>query len=217
MTRSPGGRPLLRRLFVVSFVLATVGCAAGPRLTVSPSQAEFPFAPTPVRVDGRVESSEWAAARSVNVDLADGRRIRVLMQRDRTRFEFAVVGLDGPAIRRVEPQVLFDLWGNRTSTWDDNDWWVSVGQRICFDRGGWDDGDCGRVVPGFEANLFPLERGQAVEIAAEFDAMGFDENYENPIGLAFRFVDDTGRQVGIWPLRAEVEDPSTWAPISLRH
>lgn len=207
---------MLRSLLCTLVTLAIAGCASGPRLSVGPSQAEFPFG-NPVRADGGVDPTEWVTARTLTVRLADGRSVDVLMQRDRENFNFAFVGLDGPANRRVEPEVLLDLWGNRTSTWDQNDWWIRIGLDDCWARGGWGEGDCAPLLDGIEANNLPLNDGEAVEVSVSFDFMGFDENYDSTIGMAFRFVDDTGQQVGVWPLRAEVDDPSTWAPVSLRH
>lgn len=207
-------RRLLLLLALPLFLLA--GCSAMPRLALDPSQAEFPFG-GPVRVDGGIDEAEWASARRLHVDLPDGRRIDILMQRDRDHFQFAFVGLGRIASRRVEPEVLMDLWGNQTSTWDSNDWWIRIGFDDCWARGGYGEGDCAQVLPGLEANNLPVQRDQAVEIQAEFLEMRFDENYDQMIGLAFRFVDETGRQVGIWPLRAEVDDPSTWAAVSLAH
>lgn len=211
--------PTVFRCFACLLAVVVVGlggCASGPRLSVDPSQAEFPFGAS-VRADGRLDVREWSTARRLTVDLSDGRRIEVHLQRDRRSFAFAFEGLGDTSIRPVRPVVLMDLWGNRTSRWDDNDWWIRIGRDDCWARGGWGEGDCAQIVPGLEANNLPLQRDQALEIVADFDALRFDESYDDMIGLAFRFVDDTGAQVGIWPLRAEIEDPSTWAPISLAH
>ena len=192
------------------------GCSAGPRLNVAPDRAEFPYGES-IDVDGRIGPNEWAAARRLEVVLPGGRDVEILMQRDRHHFQFAFVGLGEPGPRTVVPEVLMDLWGNRSSTWDDNDWWIRIGRDDCWARGGWGEGDCAFVLPGLIANNFPLGRDEAIEIKAEFRAMRFDESYEGQIGLAFRFVDETGVPVAIWPLRAEVEDPGSWAPIALRH
>ncbi len=202
-------------LLMVSIALF-VGCSSGPRLQLDPSRAEFPFGGS-IRVDGGIGAEEWAQARRIPVDLPSGRRVEILLQRDRRNFQFAFVGLDDPAPGEVRPEVLLDLWGNGSSTWDRNDWWIRIGQEDCWARGGWGEGDCRRVQPGLEANNFPLVRGQAVEVRVEFRAIGFEETYDDEIGLAFRFVDENGLEVAQWPLRAEVDDPSTWAPISLNH
>jgi len=216
VTRHPSFCPVVVLGALLSVVVGLAGCASSPRLRLDPSRAEFPYG-GPVDVDGRVDTAEWAAARRIEVDLPEGRRVEIFVQRDREHFQFAFVGLDGAAVRAVQPEVLLDLWGNRASTWDTNDWWIRIGLDDCWARGGWGEGDCAQVLTGLEATNFPLAPGQAIEVTAEFREMEFDENYDALIGLAFRFVDDRGVPVAVWPLRAEVEDPSTWAPVSLSH
>ena len=204
-------------LAVVAVVVAMTGCAAGPRLSLDPTQAEFPFSGQPIVVDGRLGAREWDAARRIESTLPDGRTIGVLMQRDREHFQFAFTGLDQPAPRPVWPEILIDLWGNRSSTWDSNDWWIRIGELDCWARGGWGEGECRENQAGLEANNPPLARGEAVEVSVAFRELRFDESYDDEIGLAFRFVDDLGSQIAVWPLRAEVARPDTWAPISLNH
>lgn len=220
MTRHPSFFPVVARgvpmLVVFVLVLGFAGCAGAPRLRLDPSQAEFPYGGQVV-VDGRIDATEWASARRIKVRLPEAREVEILVQRDREHFQFAFVGLDQTASRRVEPEILLDLWGNRASIWDTNDWWIRIGLDDCWARGGWGEGDCAQVLTGLDANNFPLAPDQAIEVTAEFREMEFDESYDALIGLAFRFVDDRGVPVAVWPLRAEVEDPSTWAPVSLAH
>ena len=201
--------------FLLGLVLVAA-CSNGPRLQVDPSQAEFPFG-AKIHVDGQIEGGEWANARDLHVDLPDGRRVGIKLQRDRSNFYFAFSGLDAFAGQEVHPEIHFDLWGNGGAQYDSNDWWFSIARELCWTRGGYGEGDCGHVLPGWQANVLPLSTGQVVEVSISFDAIRFAENYDGIIGLAFRFVDVNGAEVGIWPLRADVRQPSTWAPISLRH
>lgn len=207
----------LLRTLAIAPLLGLVACAAGPRLQVDASRAEFPFTDATVRVDGQVEIEEWAVARELTVDLPDGRLVRILLQRDRSAFHFAFLGLDEFASREVHPEILFDLWASGGESFDSNDWWFSIGRRLCWQQGGTDERECGRVPAGWEANVLPLSRGQSVEVSITFDALRFGESYDDTIGLAFRFVDSTGAQVAMWPLRGELRRPGTWAPMSLRH
>ena len=206
----------MQRGWFLPVLFALSACGGAPRLQVDPTHAELPFGAR-VHVDGRLESDEWAHARKLLVNLPDGRTVGVLLQRDRSNFHFAFDGIDGPSYAEVYPEILFDLWGNGGDSYDSNDWWFSIARELCWTRGGYGEGDCGRVLPGWEANTFPLARGQAVEVAITFAAIQFGESYDGMIGLAIRFVDESGRQVAIWPLRAEVRRPGTWAPVSLRH
>ena len=204
-------------LFVPALLGSLVGCADGPRLRLEPDQAEFPFTDSVVSVDGRLEDAEWGLARRLPVDLPDGRTIEVLLQRDRSHFYFAFDGLGRPAPLEVHPEILLDLWSDGGESFDGNDWWFSVDRILCWTRGGYGEGDCGRVLPGWQANLLPVAREQAVEVQISFDAIRFSETYEDRIGLCFRFLDANGGEVAIWPFRAEVRRPGTWAEVSLEH
>lgn len=207
---------MIRFVSAVLVLALAAGCTPGPRLNVGPSQAEFPLGTT-IEPDGRIGADEWSAARSLSVVLPDGRRIGILMQRDRDHFQFAFVGLGVPAPRGVHPEILLDLWGNAASTWDDNDWYIGIDDEDCWQQGGWRDPSCAYVMPGLIANNFPIGREEAIEVQADFREMGTDESYDGRIGLAFRFVDETGREVAVWPMRAQIDDPDTWASIALRH
>lgn len=206
---------MLLRCLWIGLVVFT-GCTNAPRLQVDPTQAEFPFGES-IDVDGQAGVQEWASARELHVDLPDGRRVTIAIQRDRSSFQLAFAGLDTYAGLEVHPEIFLDLWGNGSDSYDTNDWWFSIDRELCWTRGGYGEGDCGRIFRGWQANPLPLSTGQVVEVDIEFDAIGFAESYDGTIGLAFRFVDVNGDQVAIWPLRANVRQPSSWAPMSLRH
>lgn len=214
-------RPRSSFLVLLLVLVVAAGCAKSPHLRVAPDQAEFPFG-RPIDVNGEVEAGEWTSARDLQVDLPDGRRVTIGLQRDRANFYFVFAGLDVDVGLDVHPEILLDLWGNGSDRLDDDDWWFAIDRELCWARGHIGEGDlqkvdCGRIAPGWQANTLPLARDQELEVAITFDAVRFNESYDGTIGMAFRFVDASGTQVAIWPLRADPRRPSSWAPISLRH
>lgn len=173
----------------------------------------IPHASTPI-IDGTLSSGEWEGADTISISILGGaQEVKVLFMHDSANLHFAYLGnLESVSARY--PEVLLDIDNDKSSSWEDDDWWFHVSATDCEYQGQHSNYDsCMAVRPNWTANSNfaagpPIT--DTVEIQIPFATIGLDINTVDTIGISLE-VTNTFSAWEHWPSSAVLGDPSTWA------
>jgi len=199
------------------FVIATLALALGFPTESKAAPAPMLAIPAgaPARIDGSIKPGEWADADTLTIAVDPEWTVPVLVKHDGLTLYVAFSNLVRSSKERY-PEILFDVAGDRTVEWRNDDWWLHASYRDCHARGRFDDYDsCGKVGSEWSANNFPLKAG-IVEFRVDLTALGVrpDSSSAGPaLGIAFDVMDGMkdGRVSACWPPNAQVMVPASWA------
>lgn len=201
-------RSEIRKLFVGTLV---VMCTA----VMAQDELEVPYS-YDVVIDGVMHPGEWESSGHVDIDLGSGKYTRVFFAHDLNTMFFAFAGhLESE--NALFPEVLIDALNNKSSSWDDDDWWFHVSATDCdavgmpstfnhclLDHDDWDA----------EPNILnDAVITDTVEIGISLEKLGVLAPI-NGFGIAFRTTNII-TSTYYWPETAYLGDPSTWATFKL--
>lgn len=172
---------------------------------------DIPFATTP-SVDGVVSPGEWIDANSKPIVLGSGDKVSVLFKHNGQSLFFAYQGNLESAIRF--PEILLDVLNNKSTEWDENDWWFHASATDCEFQGDHSTyTNCEVEKTGWRAAPNMTQGGDAtdtIEIEIPFALIGIDAaKLPATIGLSLE-VTNTFSAWEHWPSTAAIDDPSTW-------
>jgi hypothetical protein len=227
----PGVRRAVPDLVHRLVVVAVAGCAgpAAPttpptptsRVEASPPPAETPEAVrpaieirrgTPITVDGKATTGEWADAGSLAIETAPGWRVEVRFKHDGTTLVFAFANLASAKRDAFRyPEVVLDIKNDGGPMMSADDHWFHASFRDCASSAGVNDyKSCVPEGAGWSANNYVSQDAapELIEIAIPFAKLGLTAAHRE-IGLAFD-VTDTMETWSFWPSRAQLAIPATW-------
>jgi hypothetical protein len=172
-----------------------------------------------VVIDGVLAPGEWDSARSLELAVRSGWKVRVWFQHDGRKIYFAFRGLEQGREMRF-PELLFDSHTTRTAGWTPGDFWLHSSFNLCEGEGEYNVYEragafqCSKDKSGWSANHFPLHAGGVMEIEVSFRKLGIEPTRGTRVGFAFDLT-DTQKNWTFWPEKAQLEHPATWGTIVL--
>jgi len=221
--------PALLGCAALATCLAT-GCkaqsGAGPTSTADPEPAagRGPAAPTagpekleirrgtPITIDGRAAQGEWDDAATLTVEVAPGWTSTVRYKHDGSNLLVAFANLGSGRGTFVYPELVLDARNDGGLVWGADDWWFHASWADCWAHGSYNDYDSCRseAKPPFEANNY-VDRAQAPEwIELQIPMATVLLTPSSAFRLAF-VLTDTRREYSLWPARAQLGIPASWA------
>jgi hypothetical protein len=160
------------------------------------------------RVDGIIQPDEWNDCNTAFIGIEEGWLVKVLFKRDSANFYFCFMNLKHNN-KELYPEILMDVKSDRSSEWEEDDWWFHASYQDCEAMGSYNIWDCSPAKEGWSANNFPLDSASVIEIQISFDKINFQPDTDKSIGIAFN-VTDTRQAYYFWPVNAKMESPDTW-------
>lgn len=191
---------------IVCIVLFTVFNLNAQNITIQKSSN--------INADGIIETSEWASADSVLIEISGSTPVTVKYKHDGTNLLFAFINLPG-GMNTGFPEINIDVKNDKTENWSSDDYWFHVSATDCFAIGKPSDyANCKTVQPNWLAapnfeNGKPFPK--AVEIQIPFSTLNFAlDNKGKAIGICFD-VSNTATYWEHWPAKATYKKPASWA------
>lgn len=190
--------------------------------SVSPAMAQeslsIPF-DTPATIDHFASPGEWDGTVKRLIQHASGRSTTVSLKHDGQKLFARFEGNLGSSVIRF-PEILIDTRNEKSSEWDNNDWWFHVSASDCESVGKPADySTCAAVKPSWQAEPNMGASGEVIdtiEIAIPLAFIGLNAvTFPYTMGLALE-VTNTATNWEYWPAAADVNDPSTWANATLQ-
>jgi CubicO group peptidase (beta-lactamase class C family) len=194
---------------VTGFVMHTgrVRNVVFERMEGSPPKIQIPRG-RPINVDGVTDSNEWSDAGEVMIK-ADGEwLIPVRVKHDGENMLFAFLGLRS-GITRV-PEIVIDTKHDKTTKWNEDDWWFHASGRDCAASGRFNDyTTCVLDAREWSAtNVRGMTFPVVMEVLIPMKLLGVAPGHT--IGIAFN-VTDTRMVWRFWPAGAQLAQPASWA------
>jgi len=220
--------PTLLRCAAIATLLA-VGCTrqsgAGPTSSTAPAAAADSEPPAltgsaklairrgaPVTIDGRAAPAEWDDAGTLSVEIAPGWTSTVRYKHDGTNLLVAFANLGSGRGTFVYPEVVLDAKNDGGLVWGPDDWWFHASWADCWAHGSYNDYESCRseAKPPFEANNYTDQKvaPEWIELQIPMGTVLLTP------GSAFRMafvLTDTRRDYSLWPIRAQLGIPASWA------
>jgi len=166
-----------------------------------------------VTADGRAAPGEWDDAAELTIEVAPGWSSTVRYKHDGTNLLVAFANLgskSGDAF--VYPEVVLDPKNDGGLVWGADDWWFHASWADCWAHGSYNDyKSCNSgAKPPFEANNYTDQK-----VAPEWIELQIPmSTVQLAPGSSFRLgfvVTDTRREYFLWPARAQLGVPASWA------
>ena len=184
-------------LFVLGFE-----CAA--------QQINIPYGISPV-IDGIISSDEWTDADSVTINVQPFWDVKVLYKHNDSCLFFLFKGLVKTGYGERYPDVMLDIYNDKSTTWNPDDWWLHASYNDCECVGNYNDWtSCQPEHIGWTANNFPLSAPGIIEMEITYAKIGISNLSEDTIGISLE-VSDTYNDYNYFPNGALIDNPSTWA------
>lgn len=205
-------------------ICLAAGCTspsgASAPAAASPAAAGAPAAPdtleirrgAAIEVDGRAAPGEWDDAATVTVEVAPGWTSTVRYKHDGSNLLVAFANLGSGRGTFVYPEVLLDAKNDGGLVWGADDWWLHASWADCWAHGSYNDYDSCRseAKPPFEANNY-VDQSRAPEwIELRIPMATVLLTPSSQFRLAF-VLTDTRRDYSLWPARAQLGIPASWA------
>jgi hypothetical protein len=166
-----------------------------------------------VTVDGRAAPGEWDDAGEVKVEVAPGWTSTVRYKHDGTNLLVAFANLGSKAGDAfVYPEVVLDAKNDGGLVWGPDDWWFHASWADCWSHGSYNDYESCRSEekPPFEANNYVDQRVAPEWIELQIPLSTVQLTPSSSFRLGF-VLTDTRREYMLWPARAQLGIPASWA------
>jgi len=147
-----------------------------------------------VVINGELGPGEWSDAKSINIEVEPGWKMKILFKHDSRNLYFAFEGLVRGQDRRF-PELLIDPQGTRSKTWRRGKWWPHSSFNLCEGNGDFNVYErrgvfqCSQEKTGWSANHFPLTAAGVMEIPISLAKLDLTPEKDTNFGLAIDLAD----------------------------
>ena len=164
-------------------------------------------------MDGQAAPGEWDDAGELTMEVAPGWTSRVRYKHDGQNLLVAFANLGSAAGDAfVYPEILLDAKNDGGLVWGPDDWWFHASWADCWSSGKYNDYESCRSEekPPFEANNYTDQKAAPAWIEIQVPMSAVQLTPGAPFRIAF-VVTDTRREYFLWPQRAQLGIPASWA------
>lgn len=203
----------MRKIPFIIFIITLAVCSSAPAQEKIKPLTRIEEKNT-ITIDGRLSEPEWKQAGTVQIKVREGWTVTVAYMQDGENLYFAFSNVKLEEKTELYPEVLLDTGNEKTSAWDNNDWWFHTSYSNCEGKGKFNDyTSCKKgEKEGWTGNNFPLEKDRAVEIKVKKSLIQVSEG--DMVGMAFN-VTDTQKNWYFFPAAATMEQPGSWMTVKL--